>query len=283
MTGPVNTPTSELSCEDVRELSGLYVLDALEPAEREAIAAHLATCSDQHAEIAELGAVVPALATLAEPLDAPAHLKARVLAAVASDAAATEARATPIAAKPTVEVTPWPLKGLTAPTPAARRSSVPAWASWAAALAAVLILAVVGVWGLGAQSAADRANDRAQVLGQAIAAFSSEGASTAVLRGSGQHAGSSGFAAFTPDGTGYLVMVGLDPAPSGRTYQAWYIDAAGPHSAGLMAVDADGYAVMVDDQPMMGATVVALTVEPTGGSDLPTTDPFAAGEVQSPA
>jgi anti-sigma-K factor RskA len=264
--------------DEVLELSGLYVLDALEPSERAAVDAHLATCGDAHDEIAEMGGVVPALALLAEPVDAPPELKSRVLAAVASEAARTR----PVTAKPTVEVAPWPMN-VTAPSPAARRSGLPAWASWASALAAVLILAVVGVWGLGAQSAANRANERAETLSQAIAAFSQDGSSTAVLRGRGQHAGSSGFAAFTPDGKGYLVMVGLDPAPAGHTYQAWYIDAAGPHSAGLMTADADGYAVMVDEQPMTGATVVALTVEPTGGSDLPTTDPFAAGEVQSPA
>jgi hypothetical protein len=278
------TAPSSLTHDEVVELSGLYVLDALEADERDAVDAHLATCERAHDEMAELGGVVPALAMMAEPLDAPAELKSRVLAAVAAEAAAAvPARPSPVAARPTVEVKPWGLADVGAPSPATRRSAVPAWASWASALAAVLILAVVGVWGLNAQSAADRANDRAQTLSQAIAAFSADGSSTAVLRGSGQHAGSSGFAAFTPDGTGYLVMVGLDPAPAGRTYQAWYIDAAGPHSAGLMAVDSDGYAVMVDDQPMMGATVVALTVEPSGGSDLPTTDPFAAGEVQPPA
>ncbi|MEO6350011.1 MAG: anti-sigma factor [Candidatus Limnocylindrales bacterium] len=274
--------TGEMSCDEVLGLSGLYVLDALERDERAAVADHLATCDRSHGEVRELGGVVPALANLAEPIEAPAELKARVLDAVqraAGNSVAATSKVQEFAVKPWAMDVPKPA----VPSPAARRWAPPAWASWAAALAAVVILAVVGVWGLGAQSAADHANDRAQVLGEAIAAFSSEGSSTAVLRGSGQHAGSSGFAAFTPDGTGYLVMVGLDPAPAGQTYQAWYIDDGGPHSAGLMTVDADGYAVMVDDQPMMGATMVALTVEPVGGSALPTTDPFAAGEVQSPA
>ena len=52
-----------LTCEEVREMAGAFVLGALEPADEAAVRAHLPTCDDAHAEIAELGGVLPALAT----------------------------------------------------------------------------------------------------------------------------------------------------------------------------------------------------------------------------
>ena len=53
---------AELTCDEVREMAGAFVLGALEPADEAAVRAHLATCDDAHAEIAELGGVLPALA-----------------------------------------------------------------------------------------------------------------------------------------------------------------------------------------------------------------------------
>jgi anti-sigma-K factor RskA len=263
-----------VTCADVSELAGLYVLGALEPAEYAAVRDHLASCAEAHAEVRELGGVVPALASTIEPLDAPPALKARVLAAFQSEGAAARSD----------QVKPWTIAAPVAALPtASRRWSPPAWASWGSAVAALLILAVIGVWALGAQSRADQADRRAQVLANAIAAFSAPDSSTALLRGTGAEADASGFAAFSSDGKGYLVMVGLDAAPQGQTYQAWYIAEGQPASAGLLSVDPDGYAVLVNPDPLPGTKLVALTLEPAGGSALPTTEPFAAGEVRPPA
>src|SRR5687768_176309 len=76
----------QMTHAEVVELSGLYVLGALEPSEKRAVDQHLASCPELHAEYAEVGGVVPALATLASPMDAPAGIKSRVLAAVAREA-----------------------------------------------------------------------------------------------------------------------------------------------------------------------------------------------------
>jgi anti-sigma-K factor RskA len=263
-----------VTCDEVSELAGLYVLGALEPAEHVAVRDHLASCAEAHAEIRELGGVVPALASTIEPIDAPPALKARVLAAVRTEAAAARSG----------EVKPWTIAAPPAALPTkSRRWSPPAWASWGSAVAALLILAVVGVWALGVQSRADQSDRRAQVLADAIAAFSAPDSATALLRGTGAEADASGFAAFSADGKGYLVMVGLPAAPQGETYQAWYIADGQPASAGLLTVDPDGYAVLVNPNPLPGTKVVALTREPAGGSALPTTEPFAAGEVRPPA
>src|SRR4029078_13710577 len=93
-----------LTCDEVREMAGAFVLGALDPAEAAAVRAHLATCDDAHEEIAELGGVLPALRERVpgvEPpelwgglpgvgesvpvFEPPEGLKARIMAAAAAD------------------------------------------------------------------------------------------------------------------------------------------------------------------------------------------------------
>ena len=66
-------------------MAGAFVLGALEPADEAAVRAHLPTCDDAHAEIAELGGVLPALAVSVPQVEPPAGLKARIMAAAAAD------------------------------------------------------------------------------------------------------------------------------------------------------------------------------------------------------
>lgn len=77
----MNRPPT-LDHSQATELAGLYVLDALEAPLRSAVAGHVATCPDAHLEFDELGSVLPALAQLAQPIDAPAMLKGRIMDAI---------------------------------------------------------------------------------------------------------------------------------------------------------------------------------------------------------
>jgi anti-sigma-K factor RskA len=240
------------------ELAGLYVLDALGPAEREQVDAHLATCTEAHPELAQMGGVVPALAALAEPVSAPATLKSRVMADYRAGVGAPARQPAPV-----IRLSSY------------RRPRL----GWAAAAAAVLIVAVTAGWAYVAQSNADLEAHRAQIIAQAIDVMATPGSSVAVMHGTASAAGSSGFAAFGPDGPGYLVLVDMPVAPSGMAYQAWYIADGQPASAGILTVDRDGYVVMaLAGQP--GAQVFALTIEPASGSEQPTSDPIAVGELR---
>jgi hypothetical protein len=76
-----------MTCTHVREELGGYVLDALEPSEREAVSAHLGTCRECAAEYARL-AGLPALLRHADGLEipaAPAAVEERVLDRLAQD------------------------------------------------------------------------------------------------------------------------------------------------------------------------------------------------------
>ena len=262
---------TQLTCAEVTDLAGLYALDALEPAERQLVGAHLATCSQAHAEFAAVGGVAPALASLAEPVDAPPSLKDKIMADYR--AGATAGVGAPVAA----------VAAGRAPAPViALRPARPAWLGWAAAAAAVLLIAVVAGWGFVAQSRADAEAQRAQVLAQALDIMAAPGSSVALMHGTAAASGAGGFAAFDANGTGYLVLTNLPAAPAGETYQAWYINGGGPSSAGLVSVDRDGFAVML--LPVQhSADLVALTLEPAGGSASPSSDPIVSGAVQSHA
>jgi hypothetical protein len=251
---------THLTHADAIELAGLYVLDALDPAERAQVDAHLASCAEAHDEFAEVGAVVPALATLADPVGAPATLKNKVMADYRAGAG----------------VPVWEPASAAVPMRPAR----PSWLGWAATAAAVLLIAVTAGWAYVAQSNAALDEQRAQMIARAIDVMAAPGSSVATLEGSATAAGASGFAAFGADGAGYIVLVDMPVAPTGTTYQTWYIADGVPASAGLLSVDRHGYAVMaLTGRP--GTQVIALTVEPAGGSEQPTSDPVAAGELRS--
>ncbi|MFQ4149211.1 anti-sigma factor [Arthrobacter sp. LAPM80] len=72
------------------------------------------------------------------------------------------------------------------------------------------------------------------------------------------------------------VMVNDMPVlPAGKTYELWFISAAGAVPAGLMSVEKPvGPGLQVLNGPLDGATHVGITVEPAGGSPAPTTTPL---------
>jgi anti-sigma-K factor RskA len=72
--------------------------------------------------------------------------------------------------------------------------------------------------------------------------------------------------------------VDMEAAPSlpeGRVLQMWYVGKSGPVSAGVMtATDGAGHAVL--EGTYTPGDTVAITVEPEGGSQQPTTEPIVA-------
>ncbi|MEP7157963.1 MAG: anti-sigma factor [Chloroflexota bacterium] len=274
MSGVGETRYGGRTCSEITEMAALYVLGALTPEDREQVETHLADCPEAHAEIEELGGVVPALAASAELRGAPAALKSRVMAAYREEKAGASA---PVVREvPRAVVAP-----LSAPMIAPREFRRP-WLAWAGALAAVLLIAVVGGFALTVQQRADREAQRSEQIAAAIDIMAQPLSTVAFLSGTGPATGARGFAAFAGDGNGFLVMVGLPDAPAGQTYQAWYLTAGQATSAGLLTVDADGYAVLEGGLAGLGSVdLVALTIERAGGVAQPTSDPVAVGELRS--
>ncbi|KQW06376.1 hypothetical protein ASC66_07685 [Leifsonia sp. Root4] len=77
-------------------------------------------------------------------------------------------------------------------------------------------------------------------------------------------------------GRSALLADGLAPLPEGQTYQLWYIGEEGPVSAGTFEASSKGTTWHVLEGEMSAGDTVGVTVEPSGGSDAPTSDPIVA-------
>jgi len=79
-----------------------------------------------------------------------------------------------------------------------------------------------------------------------------------------------------------LIASNLPPAPAGKIYEMWVIPKGGkPVPAGLFQSDPTGAATHVQPGPVVpdGATI-AVTLEPSQGSDAPTSTPLLAATLQ---
>ena len=74
------------------------------------------------------------------------------------------------------------------------------------------------------------------------------------------------------EGDAVLLVSRLDRAPAGRTYEIWVIEGETPRPAGLFRGGSD--VVIPLTRPVPKGAVVALTLEPLGGSPSPTTNPI---------
>jgi anti-sigma-K factor RskA len=296
MSGP--EAMRNLTCDDVRELAGAYVLGALEPAEASAVRSHLNAHPDGHPEIAELGAVIPALVELAPVVEPPEGLKARILAAAAADLAArggtaeatavpaTQAEALPgTPAPPAVSAPPAvPAPPAAFPGPAEReaRRARTSPATWALRIAAVLAIALLGGWNLLLQNDLGAARQYEQNVAAVLEAASQPGSLTAVLAADGGTG--SGLAAVDAKGDLALAMRDLGPTSGTAVYEAWVIASDGvPVPLGSFPVGANGTAFFeASGLPSAEGIVLALTLEPGPGATTPTMPIISAGVAAAP-
>lgn len=228
----------------IHELTAGYALDALDSDERRAYDAHLPGCERCQTELASFWETTEALAVAASGLAPSPGLRDRILA---------DARAEPQVVVPF--------------EPRRRRRLVPALAA-AAAVAAVLALAV-GLW----------ASDVSNQLDESRIALERERAAAEILidpaaRSVSLQAGE-GKLVVDPQGQAVLALHGLDPAPSGKTYEVWIVEGGTPTRAGLFP-GRDGADVVIVDGKVDAGNVVAVTVERAGGVDAPSTEPIVA-------
>ena len=265
-----------LTCDEVREMAGAFVLGALEPDEMAAVRAHLATCEEAHEEIAELGGVLPALAEsvpLVEPSDG---LKARIMAAAAAEL--KERTAVPIPAGPTPVPIPFP----NGSERTARRTGT-STGTWILRVAAVLAIVALGGWNLLLQNQLTASQAYERSVAAVLDAAAQPGSLTAILTpadGTG-----SGLGAVTADGEVTLAMHDLAPTTGSTVYTAWAIGGDGvPVALGDFTVGAGGTGTLEASTSLLtSGTVLALTREPTSGATAPTLPIISKGVATPPA
>jgi anti-sigma-K factor RskA len=126
----------------------------------------------------------------------------------------------------------------------------------AAAVAAVAAIAI-GIWAVGLSRELDDAKDELAVLGDPNAQVfeTANGEANLVV---------------TPEGEAALVIRRLAPAPKGKDYEIWVFENGVPQRAGLF--ERPGVARLT--RPVEPGQMVAVTVEPDGGVDAPTSTPI---------
>ncbi|HLY14333.1 MAG TPA: anti-sigma factor [Candidatus Limnocylindrales bacterium] len=290
---------SVLSCEQVRDLAEGFVLGALDPVQTHDVRDHLATCTEAHPEMDELGAVVPYLAESVEPVEPPVELKGRITAAIEAelragrraDAAADRlisslgagsVRPAAAAVVETPSPAPAPVaERLPAPAPidlaterARRRSPV----RWLAAIAAVLVIAALGAWNIGLSSQLSTAQQQQAAVDRVLAIAQQPGGQAAILV-PGAGGGPAGLAAVASDGSFALAMHGLAATSGSQVYEAWVIAPSGsPVPIGSFAVGSDGNgALSAARVPVASGLTVGLTREPNAGATTPTLPMVVSG------
>jgi anti-sigma-K factor RskA len=270
-----------LTCDEVGEMAGAFVLGALEPDEMAAVRAHLATCDDPHEEIARLGGVLPALAESVPVVEPPDGLKARIMAAAAADLEERTAVPTPVATTPAAPApVPIPFPSESERTAARERTST---ATWILRIAAVLAIVALGGWNLFLQNQLTAAQAYERTVAAVLDAAAEPGSLTAIL--TPDDGAGSGLGAVTADGVVTLAMHDLAPTMGSTVYTAWSIGGDGvPVALGDFTVGSNGTgAFEAATSPVASGTVLALTREPTGGAQAPTGPVVSKGVATPPA
>jgi anti-sigma-K factor RskA len=238
--------------DDILDLLTAYALDALEPEEITHVHALLASNPELRATLAELRVTADTLPYgLPEASPAP-ELRQRVL-----DHATGRNGRRPSAA--TVR-------------PAWGRG----WLLGLSGLAATALVAAAIGWGQVVSLRGELTQTRTE-LAHARDNLALAQTVIATLHGT------TGQGAMVRTSAGTTVFtVKLPALPPGRTYQLWRMPKdSQPLSAGLFIIDQQGYSTLALDQQPQSGEQVAVTNEPAGGSDGPTSDPLIIGPVQN--
>lgn len=236
-----------------QELKDAYVLGALPDDERQEFEAYLAAHPEHQAEIDELGGLAGMLAFAPPEHEPSPELRHRVVGLVEAEAGVPRA---------------------TRLRPSARRFASARNLVFGAA--AALLIGLLG-WNVLLQGEVQNLQgevDEAQTrIEQAEGGErSTSGASTIDLRGSWAEQGTRAEVATIDDDRVILVAEDLPSVPEGRTCQVWVIRGDVPQPSGLFEPSGNMTAAAVTT-PLREGDTIAVTVEPAGGSDQPTSDP----------
>jgi anti-sigma-K factor RskA len=263
------------NCDQFRELIEAYALGALDPHDRAALEAHLATgCPECAKAVEEARWLITQLAYTAPDAAPSDMLKGRLMQTVRAEAQSL--------GKPHVMPT---------------KSAVPFWL-WAA-VAALLLFSIYSAWNTRhLQDEIRQANERAAALQaerQRIEvqladlkrdAIMMDPASHKIALWGGEHAHPETLEAKWHSQLGVCIMGDKVPMPSANhVLQVWFIpkkEGAKPMPSAMVRPDASGKIMIYVSAPpdsMDNTKAIAITEEPAGGSGWPTMPILWSGNV----
>ncbi len=238
--------------ERFEELKDAYVLGALPEEERREVEDYLVAHPGRQAEIRELGAVVGLLALSPEEHEPPPELRSRVMDEVGA-----------VAVRPRTSRRSW----------LAKIGELLGPPNLALGAAALLVIGLFS-WNMLLQGEMQTLQGRVQSLQS-----QPQEPQMVKLGGAGTEQGAQAQLVTLEGNRAVLVVENMPPVPEGKTYQIWVIEDDVPKPSGLFEPNQDSVAAVVE-HPLGGGDVVAVTVEPEGGSPKPTSEPMLAGEVK---
>jgi anti-sigma-K factor RskA len=263
---------SERNDPSMQELAAAYALGALSPEETRAFEAFLATSPETQREVAEYREVGALLATTARGPAPGSDLKARVLDRVATSKTVSLSQAR------------------------RQRSAVPAtmWAALAASLALATWLGASLYTAKNELASTNAATDSARSALAAVQGRLTErertlnwilepGIELRVLNSTGTAEPKIQFFMNRQRRVAMVHAFNLSAADAGKVYQLWFIQDGKPVPSVTFNAEADGHAMVenIAMPPGGGITHAAVTIEPTGGSQAPTSPVILLGEVKS--
>ncbi len=234
--------------ERFEELKEAYVLGALPEEERDEFERYLAAHPERQAEVDELGAFANLLAISPQQQEPPPELRRRVMEVVEAEASPRRARRRPIFA------------GL--------REYLDARTITLGA-AAMLVVGLLS-WNVLLQN-------QVQDLSGQVEEAQAEGR-TIELEGTWAQQGASAEVAAIDENRVILVAENMPSVPEDRTCQIWVIHDDVPTPSGLFDPEGNMTAAAVTTS-IEKADAIAVTVEPAGGSEKPTSDPVLLTEL----
>jgi anti-sigma-K factor RskA len=291
--------------EEKQEQAALYALGSLSQHEARAFEARVSDGDNESKEaLATFEKVVEALGYSTNPVQPPAYLKDVLQSRlqrerqqpVATTLPFPEKRAVAPATPPSISTKPATVVEFKRKSPAL--SFIP-WAL-AASLAVCSLLAFFA-WRNSKQenatlqnqvasiktevnkinSQAEQERERVSETTQIIQALRAPDHKVVEMPGQAVAPNASASLYWNVSGKQWVVAANLPPAPEGKVYQLWFVTPEAKISAGLLKTDAQGHGFTVVNVPadVTNVAAAAITLEPTGGSQQPTSAIYTLGKI----
>ena len=254
-----NDHTGDKRSDDLGTLSGSYALNGLDPADVAAFEQHLASSQETRNEVTELTDTAVLLGLAATPVTPSAGLKASIMSQLDAHPQVSPAATAPAPAPVAAAI-----------GSAAKRAERRWFARPVTALAAAAaVIALVAGGGMIASTIAGTQQQQQQADQLAAinaaddvqrASVELDGGGTATLVWSNELLSSA------------LIVDGMQALPDGKVYELWYIGDDGARPAGTFTTGGERTWRVLDGD-MAAGDKVGVTIEPAGGSEIPTTDP----------
>ena len=232
------------------ELKDAYALGALPEQERRELEEYLAAHPERQAEIDELGNVASLLALSPQEQEPPPELRRSIMDVVEAEAQ-----------RPPARTRSW-LAGV---------RELLSVKNLALAAAALLVIGLFS-WNMLLQ---DQVQD---LQGHVASLQESQETRMVALAGTGAAQQAQVEVILIKDQKAVLTAEDMPSVPKNKTYQIWVIEGDVPQPSGLFKPDGGTVAAVVE-KPLDEDDVIAITIEPDGGSQQPTTNPMLTAKV----